>query len=135
MTGKPNAHHLLNLLLFLVPIFGLEMAEAALRRALHHLGLLTGAPPLPADANVATVEIVDPADHVLAPARGLFDRRCSAGDRVAAGDLAGWLHFPEEPGRAAMRLTFPHAGMVLAHTCRGRVDRAEMLAMVVRDAR
>lgn len=23
MTGKPNAHHLLNLLLFLVPMFGL----------------------------------------------------------------------------------------------------------------
>lgn len=110
-----------------------DMAEAGLRRALHHLGLLADAPPLPAGANAATVEIADAADHVLAPARGLFDRRCAAGDRVAAGDTAGWLHFPEEPGRPSLHLTFVQAGMVLAHTTRGRVDRAEMLAMVVRD--
>ena len=110
-----------------------DLAEAGLRRVLHHIGMIDAAPPLPAGANAATVEIADPADQWLAPARGLFDRLCRAGDRVAAGDLAGWLHFPEEPARTSIRLTFPHAGMVLAHTARGLVDRAEMLATVVRD--
>lgn len=110
-----------------------DMAEAALRRVLHHLGLLASAPSLPSGANAAMVEIASPADHVLAPARGVFDRRCTAGDRVKAGDLAGWLLFPEEPGRDPMRLTYPQTGMVLAHTTRGRVDRGEMLATVVRD--
>ena len=110
-----------------------DRAEAGLWRVLHHLGMVDDAPPLPADANAARVEIADPADHVLAPARGLFDRRCHAGDRVAAGDLAGWLHFPLEPGRPSLPLAFPQAGLVLAHTTRGHVERAEMLAMVVRD--
>lgn len=110
-----------------------DMAHAGLRRVLHHLGMIDAAPPAPPDANRALVGIVDPADHVLATSRGLFDRRCIAGDRVQAGDLAGWLHFPEEPDRAPLCLRFPQAGMVLAHTARGMVNRAEMLAMVVRD--
>ncbi len=112
-----------------------DMAEAGLRRVLHHLGVLADAPRLPRNANAARVAIIDPADHVMAPARGLFDRRCRAGDRVVQGDLAGWLHFPEEPDRAAMPLHFPQTGLVLAHTARGLIDRAEMLALVARDVR
>ena len=60
-----------------------DRAEAGLRRVLQHLGLLAEAPPLPPEANALRVQIVDPADHVMAPARGLFDRRCRAA-------LAGW---------------------------------------------
>jgi predicted deacylase len=109
-----------------------DMAEAGLRRVLRHLGVQASAPPLPEEANGLRVEVIDPADHVMAPARGLFDRRCRAGDRVAAGDLAGWLHFPDEPSRPALPLHFQQAGLVLAHTVRGSVDRAEMLALVAR---
>lgn len=109
-----------------------DMAEAALRRVLRHLGLIETAPPAPPGANANRVAIADPADHVLAPTAGLFDRRCRAGDRVSAGTLAGWLRFPDEPGRPALPLPFPQDGMVLAHTTRGRVARGEMLAMVVR---
>lgn len=110
-----------------------DMAEAGVRRALHHLGLLAAAPRADPRANRLRLEIADPADHVMAPARGLFDRRCRAGDRVAQGDLAGWLHFPEEPKRTPHPLRFPHQGIVLAHTTRGLVDRAEMLALVARE--
>lgn len=31
MTGIPHAHHLVNLLLFIAPLLGLELAEAAVR--------------------------------------------------------------------------------------------------------
>ncbi len=110
-----------------------DMAEAGLRRVLHHLGVLASAPPPDPRANATRVEIAAPADHVIAPARGLFDRRCRAGDRVTQGDLAGWLHFPEEPARAPLPLEFPQSGLVLAHTMRGLVDRAEMLALVARE--
>jgi predicted deacylase len=110
-----------------------DMAEAALRRGLHHLGLLAEAPPPPPDANGAVVEIADPADHLMAPARGLWDRRLSAGQRVTAGQSAGWLHFPEEPARPAVETRVPQTGLVLAHTTRGVVERGDMLAMVVRD--
>ena len=110
-----------------------DMAEAGLRRVLHHLGVIATAPPPGPQANATRVELSDPADHVMAPARGLFDRRCHAGARVASGDLAGWLHFPEDPTRPPLALHFPQAGLVLAHTARGLVDRAEMLALVARD--
>jgi predicted deacylase len=110
-----------------------DMAEAGLRRVLHHLGILASAPPLRADANSARVTIIDPADHIMAPARGLFDRRIRAGARVVKGDLAGWLHFPEEPDRPPLPLNVPQTGLVLAHTARGLVERAEMLALVARD--
>ncbi len=110
-----------------------DMAEAGLRRVLHHLGVIASAPPPGPQANATWVELSDPADHVMAPARGLFDRRCHAGARVSSGDLAGWLHFPEDPTRTPVVLRFPQAGLVLAHTARGLVDRAEMLALVARD--
>ena len=110
-----------------------DMAEAGLRRVLHHLGVIASAPPPGPQANATRVELSDPADHVMAPARGLFDRRCHAGARVSSGDLAGWLHFPEDPTRAPVALRFPQAGLILAHTARGLVDRAEMLALVARD--
>jgi len=110
-----------------------EMAEAGVRRCLHHLGLLPEAPPLPPGANGALVEVADPADHLLAPARGLYDRRVSAGQRVEAGQSAGWLHFPEEPSRPAVEILVRQPGMVLAHTTRGLVERSDMLAMIVRD--
>lgn len=110
-----------------------DMAETGLRRVLHHLEVIASAPPPDPQANAIRVEIVDPADHVMAPARGLFDRLCHAGARVSSGDLAGLLHFPEEPARAPVPLHFPQSGLVLAHTARGLVDRAEMLALVARD--
>lgn len=110
-----------------------DMAEAGLRRVLHHLGVLASAPPSDPRANTTRVMIADPADHVMAPARGLFDRRCRAGDRVLQGDLAGWLQFPEEPMRTPVLLQFPQTGLVLAHTTRGLVERSEMLALVARD--
>ena len=31
MTGIPHAHHLVNLLLLVAPLFGIELAEAAVR--------------------------------------------------------------------------------------------------------
>ena len=110
-----------------------DMAEAGLRRVLHYLGVLGSAPPLPDGANGVRVAIIDPADQLTAPARGLFDRCCRAGQRVAQGDLAGWLHFPEEPVRASVPLRFPQTGLLLAHTARGLVDRVEMLALVAQD--
>jgi len=110
-----------------------DMAEAGLRRVLKHMGLLADAPPLLPGANGLRVQVVDPADHIMAPARGLFDRRFRAGDRVTAGDLAGWMHFPEEPARPPLPVHAPQSGLVLAHTTRGLVNRAEMLALVARE--
>ncbi|WP_298854126.1 succinylglutamate desuccinylase/aspartoacylase family protein [uncultured Ruegeria sp.] len=105
-----------------------DLAEAGLMRCLKHLGILPGDPPDPVPTQ--SVEIADPMHSIYATADGLFDRRCAAGQQVNQGDLAGTLHFPAEPERAAVRLTFPVTGHVLAHGNRGLVRRGDLLALV-----
>lgn len=105
-----------------------DLAEAGLIRCLRYLGILPGGPPDPVPTQ--TVKIADPVQSIYAPADGLFDRRCAAGQQVNQGDLAGTLHFPAEPERAAARLTFPATGYVLAHGNRGLVRRGDLLALV-----
>ncbi len=109
-----------------------DSAEAGLLRCLGHLGLYSEAPP---QTGARRVEIVSALHTVHAPADGLFDRAVSAGQDVAAGAVAGRFHFIAEPERASIQLLCPAPGLVLAHTCRGRVCRGEMLALVAQDVR
>jgi predicted deacylase len=104
-----------------------DLAEAALTRCLNHLGVT--------DLTVevgARSERITPVQTLVAPAAGLFDRRCSAGDRVVAGESAGVLHFIDDPGRDSHRITFDSAGVVLAHTNRGVVERGDLVAMIAK---
>ena len=104
-----------------------NFTEAALKRCLNHLG-------------VAALEVEDgdrsepvtPAQTLTAPAAGLFDRQCSAGDRVEAGQIAGVLHFIDEPLRDSQTITFDNAGVVLAHTNRGVAERGDLIAMIAK---
>jgi len=108
-----------------------EQAERGLLQCLGHLGVLD-APAAP-HGEQRRIEIASPLHSLYAPADGLFDRLVRAGQDVEEGQTAGWLHHLSEPDRPSRRLTFPHNGFVLAHTCRGMVRRGEMLALVVRD--
>lgn len=104
-----------------------DQAEAGLRGVLGALGVLSAA-PAPCEPEV--VELASAEDSVMAPAQGLFDRAVSAGQTVAKGDLAGHFHFITEPERPSIPLHVPTSGRVLAHTCRGLVQRGEMLVLV-----
>jgi predicted deacylase len=105
-----------------------DLAEAGLMRCLRYVGILPGEPPEP--VQVRHVEITDPMHTLYAPADGLFDRRCTAGDEVEAGEIAGTLFFPAEPQRPPMTLKYPYSGHVLAHGNRGMVQRGDLLALV-----
>ncbi len=109
-----------------------DLAETGLIRCLRHLGILPDGSPALVDAQC--VEITDPLHSVYAPADGLFDRRCRAGDHAERGALAGRLHFPAEPERPSMDLTFATSGYVLAHGNRGMVQRGDLLALVAQPA-
>lgn len=107
-----------------------DATERGLMRCLAHLGLLDET-VRPATQRI--VEIASPMDSLYAPGTGIFDRAVSAGQDVAKGDLAGWFHFITEPERPSIPLSAAAAGLVLAHTCRGMVQRGEMLALIARD--
>lgn len=106
-------------------------AEAGLRNCLVHLGILPGT--FQGAGQMRQVRIASPLQSVFAPSGGLFDRQAEAGQDVEAGRPAGMLHFPLEPGRRSLTLTFPETGFVLAHGHRGMVRRGELLALVVQN--
>ncbi len=107
-----------------------DLAEQGIRRCLNHLGLLADDGTEPGAQQPTIVELVAHRQPVTAPASGLFDRAFSCGDQVSAGQHAGWLHFPGEPGRPSSAIHFRDAGVVLAHSNKGMVERAEVLALI-----
>lgn len=107
-----------------------DFAEQGIRRCLNHLGLLALDVTEPGAQQPTIVELVAHRQPVTAPASGLFDRAFSCGDQVSAGQHAGWLHFTGEPGRPSSAIQFRDAGFVLAHSNKGMVERAEVLALI-----
>lgn len=105
-------------------------AERGLMNCLAHLGVIGAAPDL---VDARRVEIASPSHTLYAPGAGVFDRAVSAGQDVKAGEVAGRFHFVMEPERASITCRFPEDGFVLAHTCRGYVQRGELLALVAQD--
>ena len=105
--------------------------EQGLLRCLAHLGVINQTFPDPPIAR--RVEIASPVHSLYAPADGLFDRQIHAGQDISAGDPAGYFHFPAEPDRNSIALTFSENGLVLAHCARGLVRRGELLALVATD--
>jgi predicted deacylase len=106
-----------------------NFAERAVRRCLHHLGILPVAMEAEAEAS-RLVEFSASGHNLTAPAAGLFDRQFGLGDEVQLGDRAGLLHFVGEPSRASMELKFGASGIVLAQGNRGLVERGDSLAMI-----
>ncbi len=107
-----------------------DAAEAGLLRCLGHLGILGDAPAL---AEARRVEVTSGLHSIYAPGTGVFDRAIRAGQDVRAGDIAGQFHFVMEPERASRTIRFPADGLVLAHSCRGNVQRGELQALEVQD--
>lgn len=110
-----------------------EFAGLALRRCLQHLGVVQATVPAAQEPS-QLVEFTSAEQNFAAPAAGLFDRCFELGDRVVAGQAAGWIHFVDEPQRASLALEFPTAGIVFAHGNCGMVERGDCLALLAQEA-
>ncbi len=107
-----------------------ERAVSGLMRFLAHSGALKGNHGFASESGSTLVEISSAEQNLHSPARGLFQRKFSAGQFVARNQTAGWLHFIDEPDRGSIEIVFKQAGLALAHTNRGMVERGDMLALV-----
>jgi predicted deacylase len=103
-----------------------DFTEAAVRRCLAHLGITSSAN----NEQVVDMECISLSDTLVSPSIGLFDRRFQIGDKVEAGQSAGWLHFVNEPERPSLELTFNCDGTILALGNRGMVERGDMIAVI-----
>jgi len=103
-----------------------DFTEAAVRRCLSHLGITVPTN----NGHVAEMESISLSETFVSPAIGLFDRGFHIGDKVEAGQHAGWLHFVNEPERPSMELIFNTTGTILAHSNRGMVERGDLIAII-----
>lgn len=107
---------------------GLGIIETGLRNQLRHLGILPGWTPPPPKAPTRLMTWTGREGFVYAPAAGIFEPLVDLGTEVEAGQLAGRLHFIEEPTRPALELRFAVPGMVICRRAQARSRRGDCLA-------
>lgn len=108
-----------------------SIADQGILRLLAHLGvLLAQAPPA---GPTRLMRVAGPAHYVYSPVRGLFEPAFSLGDQVQRGEVAGWVHFPEEPERPAREVCFADAGTLVCRRVSSRVAPGDCLAHLAVD--
>ena len=113
----------------------LAMLERGVRNFLHFTGVMRGAaPPKPAKSKKIRYIEVSSLDHyVYASEAGLLEPAVDLGAEVKKGDLAGLVHFVDNPARAPVPCHFRRAGMVVCQRHFGRVERGDCVAHLATD--
>lgn len=113
---------------------GLEICWRGVHNVLAHFEMMEA----PADAGEAPAptrmtRVGGPDAYVYAPANGIFEPAHELGDAVEAGQLAGYVHFLDDPGRAPEAAAFKRSGMLFCRRAPGRVIRGNCVGIVVND--
>jgi len=103
-----------------------NFTEMAVMRCLSHLGITADS----VDEYHSEMNCINLTETWVSPAVGLLDRHFHVGDKVEAGQFAGWLHFVNEPERPSLELKFNTSGIILAHSNRGMVERGDLIANI-----
>lgn len=104
----------------------LRPLDAAIKRILHHVGVLRAAPEEPAPS-VSLYRRRRVADTICAPSSGLFEPCVCVGDTVEVGQRAGWIHDITTPWNAPAEVTFDVAGLVLCRRLPAATQRGDGL--------
>ncbi|MFO1060436.1 MAG: succinylglutamate desuccinylase/aspartoacylase family protein [Dongiaceae bacterium] len=119
-----------------VNVEGVRIAERGIRNVLKHFGVLQGAPETAQrDGTPGTRHMMvrDQSYFSFAPANGLFEPRHLAGQNVAAGEIAGFLHFIEDIDRPPVEVRYRRDGVLWMSPGPGRVRRGDAIAVVMTD--
>lgn len=104
----------------------LEVAERCIYRLLDHLGILPMEEKWRAD--IPTRFVFNIQDHfIYAPQDGVLEPLVVLGDRVEAGQLAGYMHRPESPLEVPVELRFKAGGIVSVIRAMGRSREGDCL--------
>ena len=116
-----------------VSIEGVRLVEAGMRRFLAHfevMDLPKDAPPPPVSR---FIEVTGRDYYVYADERGVFEPLFELGQEVQGGQLGGYIHFPENPGRPAVPCHFKRDGMVVCRRAMGRAEIGDCLYHLASD--
>lgn len=113
----------------------LGVAERGLRGILRHFGVIDAARyPAEPQARASRIMYVrDDTHFVYAPCAGLFEPAFTLGDMVQAGQLAGHVHFVDDPARSAVPVHFSGDGMVICRRAPAPLQRGDCIAHLAED--
>jgi predicted deacylase len=111
------------------------MLDRGVRNFLKFSGVMADADPLPAPRGTRLVEVSSRDHYVYATESGLLEPLVDLGAEVQQGDLAGQIHFVDNPARPPVPCHFRRAGMVVCQRHFGRVQRGDCVAHLATDVR
>ena len=111
------------------------MLDRGVRNFLQFSGVMADADPLPAPRGTRLVEVSSRDHYVYATESGLLEPLVDLGAEVQQGDLAGQIHFVDNPARPPVPCHFRRAGMVVCQRHFGRVQRGDCVAHLATDVR
>ncbi|MBI1777211.1 MAG: succinylglutamate desuccinylase/aspartoacylase family protein [Proteobacteria bacterium] len=116
---------------------GVAMTRNGVLRVLKHLGVLKdiGRFKVPAATETRLMELGGQDYYVYAPETGLFEPAARLGDVVKKGQLAGHVHFIDNPGRKGIPVHFKRAGFLICQRHFGRVQPGDCVAHLATDVR
>jgi predicted deacylase len=116
-----------------VSIPGVRLVEAGLRRFLHHFAVMELAKDAPPPPDSRFIEVRGRDYYVYADERGVFEPLLELGDEVEGGQLAGYIHSPENPGRPPVPCHFKRDGLVVCRRAMGRTEIGDCLYHLASD--
>ena len=111
----------------------LAMLDRGVRNFLQFSGVMADDATLPAPRGTRMVEVSSRAHYVYATEGGLLEPLVDLGAEVRQGDIAGQIHFVDNPARAPVPCHFRRAGMVVCQRHFGRVERGDCVAHLATD--
>lgn len=110
-----------------------RIAQSGLANVLRHVGVLRGevtTRDLPGIVGRAT----DVENYLLAPESGLWETFVDLGERVAAGQPVGQIHFLERPDREPAVVHAQNDGIVFVVRAIATTDQGDNVAVIAREA-
>lgn len=118
-----------------VSVDGVAMLERGLRNTLVHLGMMPPSAEHGDAARTRVMEVLGVEHFVYAPEPGLFEPLVKLGDWVEAGQVAGQVHFVDNPARPPVSCHFKADGMVICKRHLGRAERGDCVFHLAVDYR
>ena len=117
---------------------GVKLTYDGVVRSLIHMGILkntkkfkVGPPP----AKIRWCELLGQSYYVYAPEAGLYEPKARLGDMVKKGQLAGVVHFVDNPGREPVPAYFKDSGLLICKRHYGRTERGDCVAHLATDCK
>ncbi len=119
-----------------VSVEGVRIGRRGIDNILKHFNVIEGEPEtVQADGSPATrhMMVSEPDLYAFAPATGTFEPCNVVGEKVFAGQPAGYLHFVEDVDHRPVEIRYKRDGVLWMSAGPGRVGRGDTVAVVMTD--